>query len=125
MNAQHFAQAAYGRPETPLRSARQIEYDLLARVTQKLTRSAREKDQNFAAFIAALHDNTRLWRTFALDVAGPGNGLPDAVRARIVYLFQFSEQHGRKVMQGQATADILIEINTAIMRGLRGEGEAA
>lgn len=124
MNAQHFAQAAYGRPETPLRSARQIEYDLLARVTQNLTCATREKERNFSQFIAALQANTRLWRAFAIDAAGSGNALSEALRARIIYLFQFCEQHGRKAMQGQATPDILIEINTAIMRGLRGEGEA-
>ncbi|WP_151718863.1 flagellar biosynthesis regulator FlaF [Gemmobacter serpentinus] len=125
MNAQHFAQAAYGRLETPLRSARQIEYDLLARVTQRLTRAAQDKDRNFTGFITALHENTRLWRAFALDVAQAENALPDGLRARIVYLFRFTEQHGRKVMQGHGSVDILIEINTAIMRGLRGEGEAA
>lgn len=39
MNAQLFARTAYGRPETPIRSARQIEYDLFAKVTQKLAQA--------------------------------------------------------------------------------------
>ena len=31
--------------------------------------------------------------------------------------------HSRKVLRDGAAVDVLIDINTAIMRGLRGEGE--
>lgn len=123
MNAQLFARTAYGRPEAPIRSYRQIEYDLFARITQKLTQTSKSRDADNPAFIKALHDNVHLWRTIATDVVSPGNGLPQQLRARLYYLYQFTDQHSRKVMKREAAVEVLIDINMAIMRGLRGEGD--
>ncbi len=123
MNAQLFARTAYGRPETPIRSPRQIEYDLFARITQKLAHANQQRDADYPAFTKALHDNVHLWRVIASDVASSGNGLPEQLRARLFYLYQFTDQHSRKVMKHEAAAEVLIDINKAIMRGLRGEGD--
>jgi flagellar protein FlaF len=121
MNALAQAHSAYARPDAPLRSPRTIEYDLFARVTRQLAAAATGRAQDFAALTRALHDNLRLWRTLAVDVAEPGNGLPQALRARLFYLYEFTDQHSRKVLDGNAKAGVLVEINTAVMRGLRGE----
>lgn len=123
MNAQLFARAAYGRPETPIRSPRQIEYDLFARNTQRLFQTSQQRDSNFPAYMKALHDNVHMWRVLATDVASSENGLPQQLRARLFYLYQFTEQHTRKVMKKEASVDVLVDINKAIMRGLRGEGD--
>lgn len=118
----HTALSAYGRPDAPVRSARAIEYDLFARVTRAITLAAARGATDRPALVRALHDNTRLWRTLAIDVADPGNGLPAPLRAQLFYLFEFTTAHSRKVLDGSASADALVEINTAVMRGLRGEG---
>ncbi len=123
MNAQHFARTTYGRPETPFRSPRQIEYDLFARVTGQMRRLVSGPAPRHGDLVQALHDNLRLWRALASDVSRPGNGLPPDLRARLRYLGDFTVQHSRKVMRQQAEIGVLIDINTAIMRGLRGEGE--
>lgn len=123
MNAQIFARTAYGRPETPIRSARQIEYDLFARITQRLAQAYQNRESDFPAFTKALHDNVHLWRVLATDVASSDNGLPQQLRARLFYLYQFTDQHSRKVTKNEASAEVLIDINKAIMRGLRGEGD--
>lgn len=123
MNAPFHARTAYGRPETPVRSPRQIEYDLFARITQRLTSTYQNRQQDYPAFVQALNDNARLWRTLARDLANPGNGLPDPLRKKLCYLAEFSLQHGRKVISAEAEVSVLIDINTSIMRGLRGEGE--
>lgn len=123
MNALHFARSAYGRPETPVKSNRQIEYDLFARITRQLADSQRRRDSDFATFARAVHENTRLWTVLAADVALPGNGLPAPLRAQLFYLYEFTATHSRKVLRDGASVDVLIDINTAIMRGLRGEGE--
>jgi flagellar biosynthesis activator protein FlaF len=115
------AQKPYARPEAPMRSTRSIEYDILARTTKALTAAARRKGEDFAAFVSALHDNQRLWSTFAADVADDDNGLPQALRARLFYLFQFTAEHSRQILDGQGEVDVLVDINTAVMRGLRGE----
>jgi flagellar biosynthesis activator protein FlaF len=115
------AHQTYARPEAPMRSARSIEYDILARTTQRLTAAAHRKGEDFAGFVAALHDNQRLWSTFAADVANDDNGLPRALRARLFYLFEFTETHSRNILEGYGSVDVLVDINTAVLRGLRGD----
>lgn len=121
MSTLNYARAAYARPQAPARTPRSVEYELLAQVTQALTGSWQDRKQNFPALAAAISDNTRLWSTLAADVANPDNGLPQPLRAQLFYLFQFAEVHGRKVLAGTATVEVLVDINTAVMRGLRGD----
>ena len=80
------------------------------------------RSSNFAGLVQALHDNTTMWRTLASDVAEPENGLPKALRARLFYLYEFTAQHSPKVLEEKASVEVLVDINTAVMRGLRGEG---
>jgi flagellar biosynthesis activator protein FlaF len=120
----HQAIATYGNPTTPARSGRNLEYDLLARVTQGLTRAAETHDGNYPALVSALDDNQRLWSTLAVDVAQEGNALPRQLRAQLFYLYQFTAEQTRRVLDGKGNVGVLIDINTAVMRGLRGN-EAA
>ncbi|OYU17380.1 MAG: flagellar biosynthesis regulator FlhF [Rhodobacteraceae bacterium PARR1] len=116
------ATRAYARPEAPARTPRAVEYDLLARITGRLTVAAAQRDTDFPGFVRALNDNLSLWSTLAADVAGDGNQLPALLRARLFWLYEFTAQHSRAVLDGTAGVEVLIEINTAVMRGLRGEG---
>ena len=84
MNSIHLARTAYGRPETPVRSNRQIEYDLFARITRQLTEASKRRHSDFPTLAKAVHDNAKLWTTLAADVAGPGNGLPEKLRAQLL-----------------------------------------
>lgn len=124
MNALELARRSYARPDTPARSPRDIEYELLARITRRLCATSTRTDTGFGALVSALHDNEEMWRTFAMDVAEPGNGLPAPLRAKLYYLYEFTAQHSAKVRDGSASIDVLIDINTAVMRGLRGNGAA-
>lgn len=120
MTAIDQARTAYGMPSASTRTLRGIEYDVFARVTRRLA----AQNVGFPALVAALHDNRSLWTILAADVADPANGLPETLRARLFYLADFTMQHSRKILDGSATPDVLVEINTAVMRGLRGEGVA-
>lgn len=122
VNIHNMAQSAYGRPATPVRSLRSVEYDLFARVTKRLTAAWTTRSTDFSGLVHALHDNTTMWRTLASDVAEPENGLPKALRARLFYLYEFTAQHSPKILDDKASVDVLVDINTAVMRGLRGEG---
>lgn len=119
------AARAYSGNSAPIRTPRGAEYEVFARVTHGLTSAIRDQKPGLAAMAEALHENQRLWTVLAADVVEPGNGLPEALRGRLFYLAEFTRQHSRKVLSGAARADILVEINTAVMRGLRGEGLSA
>ena len=122
MNALIHPKAGYSRPDASLRPLRSIEYEALARVTQKLSATWQNRKSDFPGLARALSDNLGLWSTLAFDVASPGNALPSPLRAQLFYLYEFSEVHTRRVLDGSAAVDVLIDINTAIMRGLRGQG---
>ncbi|MFC3118687.1 flagellar biosynthesis regulator FlaF [Jhaorihella thermophila] len=63
-----------------------------------------------------------MWNIFAADVASHANKLPAELKARLIYLAEFTQVHTRRVLAGEATVDALLDVNTAVMRGLRGEG---
>ncbi|WP_370323299.1 flagellar biosynthesis regulator FlaF [Pseudorhodobacter sp. E13] len=119
------AHDAYTRPDAPGRNARAVEYDLFARVTRRLSMAWAQRKQNYPALVSALHENGALWRTLAIDVADSGNGLPQQLRAQLFYLHEFTAAHSKEVLNGTASAEVLVDINTAVMRGLRGTGGGA
>lgn len=118
MNATLQAQTAYRDQTSSIRTGRSLEYEAFARITYRLKAAAEARDTDYAGLVAALHDNRRLWTVLAVDVADGANALPRDLRARIISLAEFTRQHSSKVLNGQAKADALIEINTAVMRGL-------
>lgn len=120
MNAQTMAKTAYSGAQNQVRTPRGIEYEAFARITHRLRKAAELGKPGFGPLAQAIHENRRLWTMLAADVAENGNALSQDLRARIFYLAEFTQAHSRKVLTNEAEADVLIEINTAIMRGLRG-----
>ncbi|PIE16232.1 MAG: flagellar biosynthesis regulator FlhF [Rhodobacterales bacterium] len=118
MNAFNMAKTAYANTSTPIRTPRGNEYDAFARITHRLKSYASDKTQ-FHQLVAALHDNMKLWTLLAADVSDQDNTLPKMLRGRVFYLYEFTAQHTKKVLQNQASVDVLIDINTAMMSGLR------
>lgn len=122
MTPQTILRATYGRDDAMLRDARGVEYDLLARTTSALIAAWPRRETDFPALAAAIDRNLRLWSALGSDVADPGNTLPADLRARLFYLYEFTARQSRAVLAGSGTVDALIDINTAVMRGLRGGG---
>ena len=127
MNAIEQARKAYAPAQSHLRSFKSIEYQAFNEIIGRLTAAANGSAGSFPELASALHDNRALWSILAADVADPENALPQQLRAQIFYLAEFTEHHSRRVLRGEANADALIEINTAILRGLgdsmRGRGQ--
>jgi flagellar biosynthesis activator protein FlaF len=123
VNAMNLAQRAYAPTTAPTKSNRSMEYDVIAKITYRL-KKAIEADE-LGPLLDALHENRKLWRMLAVNVADPENLLPDDLRARIFYLSEFTNQHTTKVIRKTASAVPLLEVNTAILRGLRTEGSAS
>ena len=119
MNAFYQAQQAYSSSaQSPLRTDRSAEYQAFSEIIRRLSRAAKMDSGKFAELASAIHDNRALWTILASDVASSDNALPEALRAQIFYLAEFTDLHSRKILKGEADVDVLIEINTAVMRGL-------
>jgi flagellar protein FlaF len=112
---------AYSSTNAPIRSHRSIEYDIIAKNSHRIKVAMAKGATGFTDLVAALYENRRLWTMLATSVADSDNELPQPLRAQIFYLAEFTMQHSQKVLDGKATADVLIEINTSVMRGLRQE----
>jgi flagellar protein FlaF len=96
-----------------------MEYDAVARITHRLRSEAMKGPEGFPDLVKALHDNKTLWNIFAVDVADADNQLPRELKAQIFYLAEFTSQHTTKVLARQANVAPLLEINSAILQGLR------
>ncbi|NPD17514.1 flagellar biosynthesis regulator FlaF [Xinfangfangia sp. D13-10-4-6] len=111
----------YAQPSAPIRTARMAEYDIIARVTQRLVAAQNGRNEDRTELLEAVFNNEKLWSTLAADVAEPTNGLPAMLRARLLYLYRFTVAHSRKIRDNAADAAVLIEVNKAILKGLRGQ----
>lgn len=121
MNALSQAQRAYSSASAPTRTARGIEYEIIARITTRIRTAEAEGASGFSALAQALADNRKLWGIFVTEMASKTNPFPAELKSRIVYLAKFTNDHTSKVLARQATAAPLLDVNTAILRGLRGE----
>lgn len=119
VNIQMQAQRGYAAAtQNHIRSPRATEYAAFTRVTTRLKNAQSGGIERFPELAAALDDNRKLWRLIAIDVADPGNRLPAELRGQLFSLYEFTDQHTTKVLERRADAAPLIDINTAIMRGL-------
>ena len=74
-----------------------------------------------ALLIEAVNTNVSLWTTLASDLAQPGNRLPNRLKADLLSLAIYSIKCSHRTLLAASQADILIDINKCIMRGLRGD----
>lgn len=114
------AQNVYSDANRAMGTPRSVEYQVFSQVTGQLSRALRA-GRPFSELAEALHENVRLWTVIAVDVTQPENALPVQLRGQFASLAKFIRQHTQAVLRSEAEAGVLIEINTAVMRGLRGQ----
>jgi flagellar protein FlaF len=119
VNAALKAKQSYGSARKSTRSPIDTEYELLGRLTHRMIAATKKGKSGFNELAAALHENRQLWTLFVTDMAHPDNALPKELKQNILYLSEFTAQHTGKVLSRKADVRPLVEINTAIMRGLR------
>lgn len=120
MNAHALAVAAYGNPTKAQKTARDAEYEVVARITARLHQAHLGGALSFPALAEALAENRRLWTEFASDLASDDNHLPEGLKITLLNLAQFTLTQTDAILRGRGSAETLIEINTAILRGLAG-----
>lgn len=125
MNVVERAKEGYRRNAMPIKSNRAAEYEAIAQISHRLRAAGLKRDTNFPEFVEALSENGRLWTTLAVDVAQAENALPQDLRARIFWLREFTSHETARILRGEGDLSILIEINAAVLHGLRGQADAA
>lgn len=113
------AREGYGRNAAPIKSPRAAEFEAIARISHRLRNAAKNRTRNFQEFVSALNENSRLWTTLAVDVAQAENGLPQDLRARLFWLAEFTNHETRRILRNEGDVGVLIEINAAVLQGLR------
>ena len=124
MNVSEQARRGYAPTEVAIQTPRSIEAKLMSQVTFQLQRH-QDGETPFSDLVAAVHRNREMWTTLAGDVADPDNELSQTLRAQIFYLAEFTMAHSQKVLREEASVAPLVDINTAILRGLNGTGVAS
>ncbi|MFS4437021.1 flagellar biosynthesis regulator FlaF [Paracoccaceae bacterium GXU_MW_L88] len=114
----------YQAIKTTLPDPRDTEYRAFAKCTADLS-ACLDASATFSQIATAIGKNRDLWRLLAADVLHEKNKLPADLRARLIYLQEFTQHHSSKVLKGEADLTALVEINTAVMRGLRANLETA
>jgi flagellar protein FlaF len=106
--------SSYQKAQEITDNPRTVEHRMLARVTGMLIDAAetRGKDLTEACFY-----NRKLWSIFQADLASPGNGLPDELKARLLSLSIWVQKYSGEVLTG-APVEPLIDVNRSIMEGL-------
>lgn len=120
MTATSLALSAYRSSAAPIRSDRGSEYAAFETVTARLAKAA-HPTSTMPNRAAALHDNRRLWTVLATDLASDDNALPQALRAQLFYLAEFSLLQSSAALKDATAIEPLIDINRAVMRGLANE----
>jgi flagellar protein FlaF len=119
VNALLKAKSAYSAAKAPTRTHKDIEFDAIARITHRLIAASRKGSDGFNDLVSAVSDNRKLWTIFAADLASKGNAYPPQLKDSLIDLADFTRTHSSKVLARKAHVGPLVEINTAIMRGLR------
>ena len=115
------AKAANGYRAVQLQaeSPRSIEAKLFAEITAGLERARRAGKGSFRDLVAALHRNRRLWDALLADLALETNALPAPLKGQLIQLGHFVRQFTARLLKGQDDVQVLIDINNAILQGLR------
>jgi flagellar protein FlaF len=120
---------AYQTTQLHTASALTVEIMAFQKVTGALERAQADAKQDLSAqpvlatqrhvrLRDAIHQNTRLRLTLLEDLTHPANGLANDLKARLGSLAATSVRHGQRVVAGQATPSLLIDVNRAIAAGL-------
>jgi flagellar biosynthesis activator protein FlaF len=117
----------YQRAQLHTASPLTVELTAFTRVTTAMERCAAEAQAAAGPAAATLRhvrlceavsQNSRLWLTLLEDLNSPANRLTTELKGRLASLGATSVRHGRRVISGEATLQLLIDINRAIIAGL-------
>ena len=117
---------AYNRTIRETEGPRDIERRLLNRITGRLKEFQEDYDTsaNPTSVLTeesrtALWDNQRLWITLKADLRSEGNAFPPKLKADLISIAEWVNNHTNAVFSGEKKIQPLIDVNTDIINGLR------
>jgi flagellar protein FlaF len=114
--------AAYKKTIKETESPRNIEKRVFSKITSNLEKLSDEPDDILKDETkSALWENQRLWMALRADLVLPENSLPPQLRAQLLSLGIWVDNHTQKVLQGKAKIADLVEVNKNIISGLEGK----
>lgn len=122
MNSYH-AKHGYKTVQREMNSDKAIELKVFISVTSALSRVDTSEIGGHVRLAEALVDNAKLWNLLFVDLVNPDNGLPLDLKINLISLAEFTQSHTLKVLGGEAGHEVLIEINQAVIKGLRQQAE--
>lgn len=109
----------YSSHSEKIRSTNDLEYDVIMKVTRDLKRFQSVDGLQFPNLVRALHRNEKLWTEIGVQVADQANQLPKELRAKLFFIAEFVAMQTSRILKKQADVSSLIDINVAVLRGLK------
>lgn len=119
MTAPNLVERSYKNSQRELASDKSIELKVFSQITSRLRAADISKPGGMSKLAEALQENMKLWNILLTDVSLETNTLPLELKAQIISLAIFSQKHTLAVLGGRATPDVLIDINKAMIAGMR------
>lgn len=113
------AQQTYKVAQRELTSSKEIELKVFASVTSALSKANKSAPGGIAQLAEALIENAKLWNIVFIDLVNPENTLPLPLKESLISLAEFTQKHTLLALGGNADHQVLIDINTSVIRGLR------
>lgn len=113
--------SAYKKTIKKTADPKEIEYRVFQRITNDLKAFVGVKGiENLTEKMKdALWENQKFWNALRADLIVPENSLPPALRAQLLSIASFIDNHTVKILRGKDSVDPIVEVNETIMRGLR------
>ena len=119
MSAAHFAQQAYKNSQRELASEISIELKVFSQITSRMRAADISVPGGMSKLAEVLTDNMKLWNILFTDLSLSSNEMPDDLKAQIMSLAKFAQAQTLEILAGRAKHDVLVDINQAMMNGMR------
>ncbi len=119
MSNLNLARQGYKAVQKEMTSDKAVELRVFMSVTAQLRAVDATDKSEFPALTAAILENLKLWKILFIDLVNPKNTLPLDLKTSLIQLSDFTESHSRRVLLGEATPDVLVDINSSVIAGLR------
>lgn len=119
MSTQQLAQQSYTNTQRELASDKSVELRVFTSITSRLRATDTDELGGTIKLFEALGDNVKLWNILLVDLSNPENPFPLDLKTSIIELAEFTQIHTLKIYAGEATHQVLVDINQAMINGLR------